>query len=89
VTGGGPGLLLLLADLATLVGGAQLLRVAGSTSAFDRAVVAYLSESRIETGLVVFFVGALTALLLFGRRLRAPDDDPAPDGATTVEEDAG
>jgi hypothetical protein len=72
VAGGGPGLLLLLADLVTLVGGARLLRLVGSVSADDRATVAFLSESRIETGLVVFFVGALTALLAFGRTLRTP-----------------
>jgi hypothetical protein len=79
VAGGGPGLLLLAADLVTIVGGAQLLRVVGSISPFDRAVVAFLNESRIKTGLVVFFAGALTALLAFGRTLgSAPEEDADP-----------
>jgi hypothetical protein len=74
VAGGGAGLLLLVADVVTVVGGAQLLRLAASLSPEDRAVIAYLSESRITTGLVVFFAGALTALIAFGRTLRAPED---------------
>src|SRR6266545_805512 len=79
VAGGGPGLLLLAADLVTIVGGAQLLRAVGSISPFDRAVVAFLSESRIKTGLVVYFAGALTALLAFGRTMgSAPEDDADP-----------
>src|SRR6266508_1191076 len=79
VAGGGPGLLLLAADLVTIVGGAQLLHAVGSISPFDRAVVAFLSESRIKTGLVVYFACALTALLAFGRTMgSAPEDDADP-----------
>src|SRR5262249_44540276 len=74
VGGAAPGLLLLLAELVTLVGGAQLLRIAGSVSAADREVIAYLSGARIETGLVVLFAGALTTVLAFGRTLRGPED---------------
>jgi hypothetical protein len=75
VAGGGAGVLLLVADIVTLVGGAQLLRLAASLSPEDRAVIAYLSESRMETGLIVFFAGALAALIAFGRTLRAPDTE--------------
>jgi hypothetical protein len=68
--GAGPGLLVLLADLVTRVGGAQLLAVAGSVSVDDRAALSYLGTARLNTGLVVLFVGAFTALVAFGRTLK-------------------
>ena len=68
--GAGPGLLILLADVITRIGGAQLLSVAGSVSADDRAAIGYLGTARLNTALVVLFIGAITAIVAFGRTLK-------------------
>jgi len=72
VAGAGPGLLILLADVITRVGGAQLLGVAGSVSADDRAAISYLGATRLTTAEFVLFIGALTAVVAFGRTLKSP-----------------
>jgi hypothetical protein len=70
MAGAAPGLLILLADLITLVGGAQLLGLAGSVSDSDHAALRYLQDSRINHALLLLFAGALTAVLAYGRTLK-------------------
>ncbi len=68
--GAGAGLVLLLAELITRTGGARLLAEAGALSPADRAVQSLLSGSRINHALVVLFVGAISAMIAFGRTLK-------------------
>jgi hypothetical protein len=75
--GAGPGLAMLLAELITKTGGARVLAQAGSLSPADQAVQGILSGSRVNHALVVLFVGAITAIIAFGRTLR-PAADEAP-----------
>ena len=77
VAGAGPGLLLLVAELITRVGGARVLDLAGALSDNDRTVQAWLDGSRINYALVVLFVGAMIAMIAFGRTLPADDRRPA------------
>ncbi|TDB73739.1 hypothetical protein [Micromonospora sp. KC721] len=72
VAGAGPGLLLLLTEVIIRVGGRTLLDLAGALSEADSVAQTSLGTSRIDNGIWVLFVGALTALILFGRTL-----DPA------------
>ncbi len=88
VAGAGPGLLLLLAEVIIRVGGRSLIDLAAALSEADAVAQTSLGTSRVDNGIWVLFVGALTALLTFGRTLApAPDDDdpePAPaDDSTT------
>jgi len=69
IAGGMPGLLWIVADLFTRVGTARLLTLASSDTAGDQIIQSGLGVSRINTGLVLFFVGALTAMIAFGRTL--------------------
>jgi hypothetical protein len=79
-----PGTLLLLAELASWLGGFSLLRAVGRFSEFDRLAVATLQPGRVNHGMIVFFAGAVTAVILVGRTMRAvTPDDPAPTGRTT------
>ncbi|SCG67304.1 hypothetical protein [Micromonospora coxensis] len=81
VAGAGPGLLLLLAEVIIRIGGRTLLDLAGALSEADAVAQTSLGTSRIDNGIWVLFVGALTALILFGRTLgpaqRDEDDEPA------------
>ncbi|MGB2569417.1 hypothetical protein ACPFP2_13325 [Micromonospora citrea] len=81
VAGAGPGLLLLLAEVIIRIGGRTLLDLAGALSEADSVAQTSLGTSRIDNGIWVLFVGALTALILFGRTLgpaqRDEDDEPA------------
>jgi hypothetical protein len=70
VAGAGAGLLLLLTELITRVGGAQVLTLARAVSEDDQAFQDLTNASRINSGLVVLFLGAITALIAFGRTLR-------------------
>ncbi|MGC4805044.1 hypothetical protein [Micromonospora sp. DT233] len=83
LAGAGPGLLLLLAEIIIRVGGRSLLDLAGALSEADAVAQTSLGTSRIDNGIWVLFVGALTALIAFGRTLGpAPVDDDANDEAT-------
>jgi hypothetical protein len=72
--GAGPGLLLLLANLVALVGGARLRALATASSDADGAALRYIDTAGVNTALVLLFIGAVTALIAFGRTLRTPGD---------------
>jgi hypothetical protein len=72
LAGGTAGILLLIADVVTLVGGAQLFDLVGAQSLADRAAVNQLGSSLANHALVVFFAGAVTSLIAFGRTLQPP-----------------
>jgi hypothetical protein len=78
VAGALPGLLTLLAEVVTRLGGAHLFRLASAVSADDSAYLRYLNTARINRAMVILFVGALTAMVLFGRTLR-PAEPADPD----------
>ncbi|TDC53036.1 hypothetical protein E1258_24735 [Micromonospora sp. KC207] len=77
LAGAGPGLLLLLAEIIIRVGGRSLLDLASALSEADSVAQTSLGTSRIDNGIWVLFVGALTALVAFGRTLgpSAGDED--------------
>ncbi|TWJ23846.1 hypothetical protein [Micromonospora endolithica] len=79
LAGAGPGLLLLVAEVILRVGGRDLLDLASTLSEADAVAQTALGTSRIDNGIWVLFVGALTAMIAFGRTLGpAPtDDEPA------------
>jgi hypothetical protein len=82
------GLLTALAELATRLGGAGLLRAASRVSEADGAYLDYLNTARVNRAMVILFVGAIVALMLFGRTLQPaaevpeaePVEDPEPVG---------
>ena len=76
--GAAPGLLLLIAEGVTRIGGARLFNAAGNLSAFDRVVIDYTNGSRLNHHLVVFFVGAFVALIGYGATLK-PAARPRPE----------
>lgn len=80
LTGALPGLLMLLAELVTRLGGARLFKLVSAASADDDAVLNYFNAARFNRILIVVFVGALVAILLLGRTLR-----PAPEGTVKAE----
>ncbi|MFD2764203.1 hypothetical protein [Micromonospora eburnea] len=83
VAGAGPGLLLLLTEVIIRVGGRGLLDLAAALSEADQVAQTALGTSRIDNGIWVLFVGALTALVAFGRTLGPrpvlEEDEPAED----------
>ena len=83
-----PGLLYLIGEAFTRLGGASLFSVVGGFSDDDQAVLDYLSGARIITGLIITFTGGILAMILVGRTLRRPDE-PAPAMATDHDEGPG
>lgn len=73
VAGAGAGLILLLAEAVTRFGGGPVLRLAAQASTADRTALEYRSTTSLETAMVVLFVGAITAVIAYGRRLPGPD----------------
>jgi hypothetical protein len=67
------GALLLTGEVLTRVGGGRLLGLVSQISDDDRASLLYASGARINTALIVLFVGAITAMIAFGRTLRRPE----------------
>ncbi|MEV4820461.1 hypothetical protein [Micromonospora sp. NPDC049274] len=78
LAGAGPGLLLLLAEVIIRIGGRSLLDLASALSEADAVAQTSLGTSRVDNGIWMLFVGALTALIAFGRTLGPThiDDDP-------------
>lgn len=95
LAGAWPGLLALLAEILTRVGGGPLLNAVGRLDAASRSVNAYLDASRIDSVLVVGFAGAIVAMLAFGRTLRPGSPDPTAgsdaeaDGVVDTDDAAG
>jgi hypothetical protein len=73
IAGAGPGLLLVLGNLVALVGGARLRALAAASSEADSAALHYIGTAGLNTALVVLFIGAITAMIAFGRTLKGPD----------------
>jgi hypothetical protein len=61
--------MLLLAEGITRIGGGPLLRLASSVSDADRAFLLDAGTARVKYGLIVFFLGAIIAMIAFGRTL--------------------
>ena len=76
VAGAGPGLLLVLGEGLTRTAGARVLDLAGRVSELERTVQQMLSGSRLNSALIILFVGAITAIIAIGRTLGpAPEPD--------------
>jgi iron complex transport system permease protein len=81
LAGAGPGLLLVLAEGLARTAGARVLELAGKVSELELTVQRMLSGSRLNSALIVLFVGAITAIIAVGRTMTsAPRDEPAPEG---------
>ena len=83
--GAAPGLLLLLAEVATRIGGTPLLHLTSGNDEFDQRATRLVADTRLSTALVVLFTGAVVAIIVHGRTLgpaRATPDQ-ARKGRTT------
>ncbi|MEV4413408.1 hypothetical protein [Catellatospora sp. NPDC049609] len=67
--GAAAGLMLIVAELCTRLGVAQLLSLATADITADSEILSFIAASRRNTGLVVLFVGAITTIVAFGRSL--------------------
>lgn len=85
VTGAGAGLLLLVTEVVIRIGGGSVLGLAGALSEADSVAQRVLGGSRVDHGITVLFVGALTTLIAFGRTLGPAqhNDDLDADTPTT------
>ncbi|MGC5053556.1 hypothetical protein ACLQ2S_19090 [Micromonospora sp. DT48] len=75
VAGAGPGLLLLLTEVIIRVGGRSLIDLAAALSDADAVAQTSLGTSRVDNAIWVLFVGALAAVISFGRTLGSPTAD--------------
>ncbi len=64
-----PGVVLLVAEVVTRIAGRQVFAAVAGLSEGDRVLLDYWKNSRLNQALVVLFVGAIVALICFGRTL--------------------
>jgi hypothetical protein len=69
LAGGGAGLMLIIAELFIRLGVPQLLSLTSTDVTGDQLWQSLAAGSRLNTGMVVFFVGAITAIAGYGRTL--------------------
>jgi hypothetical protein len=89
VAGAMPGLLVLLAELVTRLGGTRLFQLVSAVSDDDQQVLDYFHGARLNRALVVLFVGALVAIFLLGRTLRPAADTAEASGDAEPAEASG
>ena len=70
VAGAGPGLLLTVGEGLTRTAGARVLELAGKVSELELTVQQILSGSRLNSALIILFVGAITAIIAIGRTIK-------------------
>ncbi|AEV81973.1 hypothetical protein ACWT_0958 [Actinoplanes sp. SE50] len=75
IAGAGAGVLSVLSEILTRTAGAQVLELAGKVSELEKSVQQILSTNRLNSGLIVLFVGAFTAMVAIGRTLSPADDE--------------
>lgn len=73
--GGGAGVMLLLTEVITLAGGSRLLSWARAISEGDSIYQDLAYRSRTNAALMVFFVGAIIAIIAFGRTLPSREEE--------------
>jgi MFS family permease len=66
-----PGLVLLLAEFVSWLGGRSLVRAVVKFSELDGFALHAMQPDRIEHSMIVFFAGAITGIILVGRTMRA------------------
>ncbi|HEX5540729.1 MAG TPA: hypothetical protein VFX60_04095, partial [Micromonospora sp.] len=74
--GGGVGAMLLVTEVITRVGGSWLINLARSLSESDDLFQDLAEAARLNSAVTLFFVGALTAMISYGRTLRPTDEEP-------------
>ncbi|NUO57039.1 MAG: hypothetical protein HOV78_10270 [Hamadaea sp.] len=67
-----PGLIIGLAEIFTRVGAARLIDLTTAFSDYDKVLFGWGNGNRTNQALVVFFIGALAALILYGRTIKKP-----------------
>ncbi|MFC7531353.1 hypothetical protein [Actinoplanes sp. GCM10030250] len=76
LAGAGPGLIMVLGEVLSRTAGSEVLELAGKVSVMDQLAQQILSTARLNSALVVLFVGAISVIFAVGRTLSpAPDDD--------------
>jgi hypothetical protein len=75
LAGAGAGLLSVISEVLTRTAGAQVLDLAGKVSELEKSVQQLLSTNRLNSALIVLFVGAFTAMVAVGRTLSPASDD--------------
>ena len=80
-----PGLLALVAEGLTRIGGGPLLRAVAGLSVDNAWINDYLDDARINSILVVGFVGAVVATIAVGITMRRPAEEPADEPASEPE----
>lgn len=89
LAGAGPGLLLMICEALTRTAGSRVLELAGKVSELELTVQQMLNGSRLNSVLIVTFVGAFTAIIAVGRTMGTPpaaEPDPAPDARADADE---
>ncbi|MET8148385.1 hypothetical protein ACIBSW_32570 [Actinoplanes sp. NPDC049668] len=71
LAGAGPGLLLMVGEVLTRTAGSRVLELAGKVSELELTVQQMLSTARLNSALIVTFVGAFTAIIAVGRTMGA------------------
>ncbi|MEV6633974.1 hypothetical protein AB0M54_24805 [Actinoplanes sp. NPDC051470] len=79
LAGAGPGVLQMVGEILTRTAGARVLDLAGKVSELEKTVQQMLSGARLNSAMIILFVGAITATIAVGRTLKpAVPADPAP-----------
>ncbi|WP_229071971.1 hypothetical protein [Actinoplanes sp. DH11] len=91
LAGAGPGLVTVIGEILSRTAGSEVLELAGKVSPLDQLAQQILSTARLNSGLVVIFVGAMTAMLAVGRTITPKpteheddEDEPAEEGEPQV-----
>ncbi|MEU4694354.1 hypothetical protein [Actinoplanes sp. NPDC023714] len=86
LAGAGAGLVTVIGEILSRTAGSKVLELAGKVSEMDQLAQQILSTARLNSGLVILFAGAMTAMFAVGRTLSpAEDEDDAQSSSSNSE----
>jgi iron complex transport system permease protein len=77
IAGAGPGLFLVVGEVLTRTAGSRVIDLAGQVSVLELVVQKMLGGARLNSALIILFVGAISAIIAFGRTLKPAVDEEA------------
>ncbi|MEV6299553.1 hypothetical protein AB0M02_09120 [Actinoplanes sp. NPDC051861] len=75
LAGAGPGLVMVIGEMLSRTAGSEVLELAGRVSPLDQLAQQILSDARLNSSLIILFLGAIAAIVAVGRTMKPAEEE--------------